>query len=111
MNDETDVMWMTRMNTVLLGSVLRIFLITFMILIAACQVSLPDSVMPRPVDTTMHKLSVADPTQPVTSGNTPTAADIAAVAALNAEFDPAVIQSQIWRQRRLKRNVVVSRSY
>ncbi|AAF84298.1 hypothetical protein XF_1489 [Xylella fastidiosa 9a5c] len=88
MNEETDVMWMTRMNTVLLGSVLRIFLIAFMILIAACQVSLPDSVMPRPVDTTMHKLSVADPTQPVTSGNTPTAADIAAVAALNAEFDP-----------------------
>lgn len=88
MNDETYVMWMTSMNAVLLGSILRIFLVALMVLITACYGSLSDSATPHPVDTTMQKPPVADPTQPVASGNTPTAADIAAAAALNAQFDP-----------------------
>ncbi|MDR1075736.1 MAG: thioredoxin family protein [Xanthomonadaceae bacterium] len=53
--------------------------------VGACQPS-PE---PQPVDTTPQKPAVADPSQPVVSGNTPAAADIAAIAALNAEFDPA----------------------
>lgn len=44
---------------------------------------------PRPLDTSMQKPPTADPTQPVASGNTPAAADIAALAALSAGFDPA----------------------
>ncbi|WP_313171339.1 thioredoxin family protein [Stenotrophomonas sp.] len=43
----------------------------------------------QPLDTSEQKTPVADTSQPVASGNTPTAADIAAVAALNAQFDPA----------------------
>lgn len=43
----------------------------------------------QPLDTTEQKMPVADISQPVASGNTPAAADIAAVAALNAQFDPA----------------------
>ena len=43
----------------------------------------------QPLDTSEQKAPVADPSQPVASGNTPAAADIAAVAALNAQFDPA----------------------
>ncbi|OZB53195.1 MAG: disulfide bond formation protein DsbD [Stenotrophomonas sp. 14-69-23] len=43
----------------------------------------------QPLDTTEQKAPVADTSQPVASGNTPAAADIAAVAALNAQFDPA----------------------
>lgn len=43
----------------------------------------------QPLDTSEQKPPVADPRQPVASGNTPAAADIAAVAALNAQFDPA----------------------
>ena len=36
----------------------------------------------QPLDTSEQKAPVADPSQPVSSGNTPTAADIAAVAGL-----------------------------
>ncbi|MBO9716915.1 MAG: thioredoxin family protein [Pseudoxanthomonas sp.] len=43
---------------------------------------------PLPVDTTPQKPPVADTSEPVVSGNTPTAADIAAIAALGASFDP-----------------------
>ncbi len=43
----------------------------------------------QPLDTSEQKTPVADTSQPVASGNTPTAADIAAVAGLNAQFDPA----------------------
>lgn len=51
------------------------------------QAQAPEKV--QPLDTTEQKAPVADTSQPVASGNTPTAADIAAVAALNAQFDPA----------------------
>lgn len=47
----------------------------------------PDKV--QPLDTTEQKAPAGDTSQPVASGNTPTAADIAAVAGLNAQFDPA----------------------
>ena len=40
----------------------------------------------QPLDTSEQKAPVADTSQPVASGNTPAAADIAAVAALNAQF-------------------------
>lgn len=43
---------------------------------------------PKPVDTSLQESPKPDATQPVTSGNTPTAADIAATAALGAQFDP-----------------------
>ena len=43
---------------------------------------------PLPVDTTPRKPPVADASEPVASGNTPAAADIAAIAALGASFDP-----------------------
>ncbi|UYB52041.1 thioredoxin family protein [Xanthomonas sp. AM6] len=43
----------------------------------------------KPLDTSVQKPPVADPNQPVASGNTPAAADVAAVAALGAQFDPA----------------------
>lgn len=43
----------------------------------------------QPLDTSEQKPPVADIRQPVASGNTPAAADIAAVAGLNAQFDPA----------------------
>lgn len=43
----------------------------------------------RPLDTTEQNPPVADPSEPVASGNTPAAADIAAIAALSASFDPA----------------------
>lgn len=42
----------------------------------------------KPLDTSVQKPPVADPNQPVASGNTPAAADVAAVAALGAQFDP-----------------------
>ena len=44
---------------------------------------------PKPLDTSVQKPPVADTSQPVASGNTPAAADIAAAAALSASFDPA----------------------
>ncbi len=43
----------------------------------------------QPVDTRPAAAAVADPSMPVASGNTPAAADIAAIAALNAAFDAA----------------------
>lgn len=46
------------------------------------------SAPPLPVDTTPQKPVVADVSEPVASGNTPAAADIAAIAALGAAFDP-----------------------
>lgn len=58
-------------------------------LLAACSPSAPTAAPAQPLDTTEQKLPVADPSQPVASGNTPAAADVAAVAALNAQFDPA----------------------
>ncbi|WP_102946112.1 thioredoxin family protein [Stenotrophomonas sp. VV52] len=58
-------------------------------LLAACSPSAPTAAPAQPLDTTEQKPPVADPSQPVASGNTPAAADVAAVAALNAQFDPA----------------------
>ncbi|KAF1715981.1 disulfide bond formation protein DsbD [Pseudoxanthomonas yeongjuensis] len=43
---------------------------------------------PNPPSTTPNVSTEPDTSQPVASGNTPAAADIAAVAALNASFDP-----------------------
>ena len=43
----------------------------------------------QPVDTRPTDPPAADPSVPVVSGNTPAAADIAAIAGLNAAFDPA----------------------
>ncbi|MGH8044129.1 MAG: thioredoxin family protein, partial [Stenotrophomonas sp.] len=58
-------------------------------LLAACSPSAPTAAPAQPLDTTEQKPPVADPGQPVASGNTPAAADVAAVAGLNAQFDPA----------------------
>lgn len=44
---------------------------------------------PNPPSTTPNVSTTPDTSQPVASGNTPAAADIAAVAALNASFDPS----------------------
>ncbi|KAF1015155.1 MAG: Thiol:disulfide interchange protein DsbD [Stenotrophomonas maltophilia] len=43
----------------------------------------------QPLDTRPTQEPAADTSVPVASGNTPAAADIAAIAALNASFDPA----------------------
>ena len=60
------------------------------VLLAGCsQPPAPPAEKVQPLDTSEQKAPVADPSQPVASGNTPAAADIAAVAALNAQFDPA----------------------
>ncbi len=60
------------------------------VVLAGCaQPAPPPPEKVQPLDTSEQKTRVADPSQPVSSGNTPTAADIAAVAALNAQFDPA----------------------
>ncbi len=58
------------------------------LMLAACGPS-GQQEAPRPLDTSEQKPPVADPTQPVASGNTPAAADVAAAAALSASFDPA----------------------
>jgi thiol-disulfide isomerase/thioredoxin len=58
-------------------------------LLAACSPTAPTAAPAQPLDTTEQKPPVADPGQPVASGNTPAAADVAAVVALNAQFDPA----------------------
>lgn len=60
------------------------------LLLSACggQEAPPPSGPPLPVDTTPQKPVVADVSEPVASGNTPAAADIAAIAALGASFDP-----------------------
>ncbi len=70
------------MNKMLLAALLATSL-------TGCGPSSTEQEAPRPLDTSMQKPPVADPSQPVASGNTPTAADIAAAAALNAQFDPA----------------------
>lgn len=59
-------------------------------LLGACgaQEPAPPPGPPLPVDTTPQKPPVADTREPVVSGNTPAAADIAAIAALGAAFDP-----------------------
>lgn len=59
-------------------------------LLAACsgQEPPPPSGPPLPVDTTPQKPPVADTSERVASGNTRAAADIAAIAALGAAFDP-----------------------
>ncbi|KLD77862.1 thioredoxin family protein [Xanthomonas hyacinthi] len=48
----------------------------------------PEQAPAKPLDTSVQKPPVADPNQPVASGNTPAAADVAAAAALGAQFDP-----------------------
>ncbi|MEA9772500.1 thioredoxin family protein [Xanthomonas campestris] len=58
-------------------------------LLSACGQPTDQQQAPRPLDTSMQKPPSADPSQPVSSGNTPTAADIAAAAALNAQYDPS----------------------
>ncbi len=60
-------------------------------LISACsQQPPPTSAEPtQPLDTRPTEPPAADPSAPVASGNTPAAADIAAIAGLNASFDPA----------------------
>lgn len=63
--------------------------LVFAMAVAGCNQSPPPVEKVQPLDTSEQKAPVADTSQPVSSGNTPTAADIAAVAALNAQFDPA----------------------
>ncbi|KAG1172387.1 hypothetical protein G6F35_016871 [Rhizopus arrhizus] len=60
-------------------------------LIGACsQPQPPAAAEPtQPLDTRPTEPPVADPSEPVASGNTPVAADIAAIAGLGAQFDPA----------------------
>jgi len=60
-------------------------------LIGACsQPQPPATAEPtQPLDTRPTEPPVADPSEPVASGNTPVAADIAAIAGLGAQFDPA----------------------
>nr|WP_082113137.1 thioredoxin family protein [Pseudoxanthomonas suwonensis] len=59
------------------------------LLLSACGgEEIPPSGPPLPVDTSPQKPPVADVTEPVASGNTPAAADIAAIAGLGAAFDP-----------------------
>lgn len=60
-----------------------------MLLASCAQPSAPAPETTQPLDTSKQKAPVADTSQPVASGNTPAAADIAAIAALNARFDPA----------------------
>lgn len=59
--------------------------------LAACSPSGPEAgkAPAQPVDTPSTTPPAADPSVPVASGNTPAAADIAAIAGLNAAFDPA----------------------
>lgn len=61
-----------------------------LVLLSACgqEPEPPPSGPPLPVDTTLQKPPVADVSEPVASGNTPAAADIAAIAGLGAAFDP-----------------------
>lgn len=60
-------------------------------LLSACSGQEPPATSgpPLPVDTTPQKPPVADVREPVASGNTRAAADIAAIAALGASFDPS----------------------
>ncbi|KAF1686687.1 hypothetical protein B1992_07205 [Pseudoxanthomonas broegbernensis] len=65
--------------------------IALALLLAACAGEEPPAVSgpPLPVDTSPQKPAVADANEPVASGNTRAAADVAAIAALGAAFDPA----------------------
>ena len=59
-------------------------------LIGACSQPPPSTAEPtQPLDTRPTEPPVADPSEPVASGNTPLAADIAAIAGLGALFDPS----------------------
>lgn len=55
---------------------------------AACSQKQEQKAEPNPPSTKANASAKPDTSRPVASGNTPTAADIAAVAALNAAFDP-----------------------
>jgi thiol:disulfide interchange protein len=57
-------------------------------LLAACSPSAPTAAPAQLQDVTGVKPPVAGSGQPVVPGATPAAADVAAVAALNAQFDP-----------------------
>lgn len=61
------------------------------LLLAACGGGEPPATAgpPQPVDTSPQKPALPDPDEPVASGNTRAAADVAAIAALGAAFDPA----------------------
>ncbi|PPU94171.1 thioredoxin family protein [Xanthomonas albilineans] len=65
--------------------------LALMLALGACDKNAPPPDAPapaKPLDTSVQKPPVADPSQPVASGNTPAAADVAAAAALSAQFDP-----------------------
>ncbi|UNK56385.1 thioredoxin family protein [Pseudoxanthomonas daejeonensis] len=68
--------------------VLPLFLVAMLLSACGGQEAPPPSGPPLPVDTTPQKPVVADTSERVASGNTPAAADIAAIAALGASFDP-----------------------
>ncbi len=57
-------------------------------LLAACAGGEGTAEPPRPVDDSPQRPVVADASQPVASGNTRAAADVAAIAGLGAGFDP-----------------------
>lgn len=57
-------------------------------LLAACAGGEGTAEPPRPLDETPQPPVVADASQPVASGNTRAAAEVAAIAALGAAFDP-----------------------
>ena len=56
--------------------------------LAACSQQPQQKSEPNPPSMKANAPAKPDTSRPVASGNTPTAADIAAVAALNAAFDP-----------------------
>lgn len=56
--------------------------------LAACTKQPAQKAEPNPPSMKANAPAKPDTSRPVASGNTPTAADIAAVAALNAAFDP-----------------------
>lgn len=67
-------------------------MVPWLLTVALAGCTAPPAAAPekaQPLDTSEQKAPVADTSQPVASGNTPAAADIAAVAGLNAQFDPA----------------------
>ena len=58
--------------------------------LSACHAGSDNAAEVQPPDTAAQKIPARpDPDQPVASGNTAAAADVAALAALNARFDPA----------------------
>ena len=70
-----------------MASALALLVVAFL---SACSGQEPPATSgpPLPVDTTPQKPPVADVREPVASGNTRAAADVAAIAALGASFDP-----------------------